>query len=149
MIPMSKSTAIKKIQSQISLIDSFYYNKPFSEQFDDWKGKTDKILSDIFGNSSIQKNDFIKLKYRQTGIRFLSTVVNDQSDIKYFQDGLDKVKILLKKFTKEIEESWKDDNIVSKDNSRTSLNDFIELKPNFMGLGIDINAIIKNFFKRK
>lgn len=34
-------------------------------------------------------------------------------------------------------------------NSTVGLNEVIDLKPNFMGLGLNINALIKKFFKKK
>ncbi|MCX6174808.1 MAG: hypothetical protein NTZ27_08675 [Ignavibacteriales bacterium] len=147
MIPYTKTIAITEIQSQISVIDSINPSELFSEQFEDWRKKTEGLLSDIFNSDSRQLKDFIKLKFRPS-IRFLSTVVNDQTDVKYFKDGLNTAKILLESFIKEIDKYWQDD-IKANNKSNINLNDVIELKPNFMGFGLNINAIIKKFFKRK
>lgn len=148
MIPTNKTTAITKIQNQISVIDSINPSELFSEQFEEWRNKTEIILSNIFSNDSGQVKDFIKLEYRPS-ISFFSTVVNDQSDVKYFKDGLNKAKILLESFTKEIDEYWQDVDIKANNKSKINLNDVIELKPNFMGLGLNINALIKKVFKKK
>jgi hypothetical protein len=148
MIPMAKNIAIKKIQCQIALIDSININEPFSPQFNDWRKNTEKLLTDIFINDCNQKNDFIKISFKRTGVYFLSTNPNDDSRIKYFNDGLAKAKILLESFIKEIEENWKDDTIITNDKAQININDVVELKPNFMGFGININAIIKKYFKK-
>ncbi len=149
MIPMTKEEAIKELNNQILLINSINLTDPKSDKFVDWKKQTEKVLSNIF-NNDYHKEEFIKINYRATGMRFLSHNLNDNPRIKYFDEGLKKAKILLESFIEEINEKWKDDNSNVKDHSNLNyLNEIIEIKPKLFGLGININAIIKKYLNRR
>jgi len=87
----------------------------------------------------------MKISFKRTGVYFSIT---DQQRIKDFNDGLVKAKNLLESFIKEIEENSEDDTIIKNDNAQININDIVELKPNFMGFGININKIIKKYFKK-
>ena len=143
MIPYNKNIAITEIKNQMALIDSINPDEMFSKQFKNWKIKTETLLSDIFSNDSRQVKDFLKLKYRPS-ISFLTNDVNDRSHIEYFKNGLNNAKVFLESLIKEIEKYWPDTNKSSEYNS-----DIIDIKPNFMGIGLNINAIYKKLFKKK
>jgi hypothetical protein len=71
------------------------------------------------------------------------TDINYQPRVEYFKDGLNKAKNLLESSIKEIDKYWQEIDI------KATNEDVIDIKPNFMGLGLNINALIKKFFKKK
>lgn len=147
MMQISKDTAKKKIQKQLNQIDSIRHSESLSrsQSFQDWKRETEIIIENIFGNSSHQLKDFVKIKYRPT---FYSPQrpLNDPGDPVYFNQGLNEAKGILELFVKEIEEYWIDDNNEVSKNKALEINDIVTIKPNFFGLGLDINALIKKLF---
>jgi hypothetical protein len=147
MIKTDRSTAIEKIQKQISQIQSFESLGPNSQALKDWQRDTEHILENIFGNGSHQLNTFAKIKYRPP-IRLFSSSINDEASFQldYLKKQLEEAKTVLQSIVNEIEEFWRDS---SNGSSSVGINEVVELKPNFFGLGLNINALIKKYFRKQ
>lgn len=130
------------------MIDSINPHELFSEQFKNWRKESEIVLDNIFGNDSRQLKDFVKIKY-QPSISFLTNSNHDQTHVAYYKKGLDEAKNILESFINEIEEYWKENDVESNNKSNVNFNEIVELKPNFMGLGININALIRKLFKKR
>jgi hypothetical protein len=149
MIHASKTTAIAKIQKQISGIQSINPSELFSKQFKDWRKQSENVLDNIFGNPSRQLKDFLNINYRRGRIGESGSTYDYQTqDLEEFKEGLDRATLTLESFVKEIEEYSQDNNIESNNNSTVGLNEVVDLKPNFMGIGLNINMLIRKFFKK-
>ena len=147
MITTDKSTALKKIQNQISIIDSINPVELESNIFKDWKHTTIIVIDNVFGNSSRQLKLFEEIKYRPA-IRLFSSRQNDQTplQVQRFKEGLDNARAILNSFIKEIEEYWVDSNPAT---SSVGINEVVDLKPNIFGFGLNINTLIKKYFSKR
>ena len=147
MIKTDKATAIKMLQNQISILQSFEPSELNLQKVKSWQHDTEHVLENIFGIGSHQLNTFAKIKYRPA-ISLLSSSKNDQSplQIQCLKNGFDEARTALHSFLKEIEEFWRDGN---PDSSSVGFNEVVEIHPNIFGLGLNINALIKKYFHKR
>jgi len=67
----------------------------------------------------------------------------------YFAKGLEEARCILDSFVKEIEDYWVDNPIGSAKNVPFELNEVVDLRPNFFGIGLNLNALIKRILRRR